>query len=131
MSQITSQTHAISVDPHTGEQIGHYAFENDAALDAALQRAKVGYDTWRRTSLAERSEHLVRLAAALQANAEALAVMITREIGKPIAQARGEVAKCVNLCQWYAEHGPAMLAPEATQVEKPASNTVRSARSWR
>ncbi|WP_438279364.1 aldehyde dehydrogenase family protein [Pseudomonas alabamensis] len=118
MSQITSQTHAISVDPHTGEQIGHYVFENDAALDAALQRAKVGYDTWRRTSLAERSEHLVRLAAALQANAEALAVMITREIGKPIAQARGEVAKCVNLCQWYAEHGPAMLAPEATQVEK-------------
>ena len=118
MSQITSQTHAISVDPHTGEQIGHYAFENDTALDAALQRAKVGYDTWRRTSLAERSEHLVRLAAALQANAEAFAVMISREIGKPIAQARGEVAKCVNLCQWYAEHGPAMLAPEATQVEK-------------
>jgi len=118
MNQINSQTHAISVDPHTGEQIGHYAFENDAALDAALQRAKVGYDTWRRTSLVERSEHLTRLAAALQANAEALAVMISREIGKPIAQARGEVAKCVNLCQWYAEHGPAMLAPEATQVEK-------------
>nr|VXZ84873.1 Succinate semialdehyde dehydrogenase [NAD(P)+] Sad [Klebsiella pneumoniae] len=40
--------------------------------------------------------------------------MITLEMGKPIAQARGEVAKSANLCDWYAEHGPAMLATEAT-----------------
>jgi succinate-semialdehyde dehydrogenase len=43
--------------------------------------------------------------------------MISREMGKPIAQARGEVAKSANLCDWYAEHGPAMLNTEATQVE--------------
>ncbi|MCS5946609.1 aldehyde dehydrogenase family protein [Klebsiella variicola subsp. variicola] len=47
---------------------------------------------------------------------EEVAQMITLEMGKPIAQARGEV-KSANLCDWYAEHGPAMLATEATQVE--------------
>lgn len=117
MPEISSLTHAISVDPHTGEQIGHYAFDTDAALDAALARAKAGFTHWRRQPVAQRSEYLVALATALAANSEALAEMITREMGKPIVQARGEIAKCVNLCHWYAEHGPAMLAAEPTLVE--------------
>ncbi|MBA1196548.1 aldehyde dehydrogenase family protein [Pseudomonas plecoglossicida] len=116
MSEISSLTHAISVDPFSGEQIGHYAFDTDAAQEAALQRAKVGFNQWRQVSLGQRSEYLNALADALQANHEALAVMISREIGKPISQARGEVTKCVGLCQWYAEHGPAMLAAEPTQI---------------
>lgn len=118
MSEISSLTHAISVDPHSGERIGHYAFDTDAALEAALQRAKQGFGQWRQVSLGQRSEYLLALAGALQANHEAFAQMITREIGKPITQARGEVSKCIGLCQWYAEHGPAMLAPEPTQIEK-------------
>ena len=117
MSEISSLTHAISVDPYTGEQIGHYAFDTDAALEAALARAKAGFTQWRRQPVAQRSEYLLALANALAANGEALAEMITREMGKPIVQARGEIAKCVNLCQWYAEHGPAMLAAEPTLVE--------------
>ena len=43
--------------------------------------------------------------------------MITREMGKPVAQARGEIEKCAQLCVWYAENGPAMLSAEPTQVE--------------
>ncbi|EKT4520878.1 aldehyde dehydrogenase family protein [Pseudomonas putida] len=118
MSEISSLTHAISIDPHSGERIGHYPFDTDAALEAALQRAKAGFGHWRQVSPGQRSEYLLALAAALQARHETFAQMISREIGKPITQARGEVSKCVGLCQWYAEHGPAMLAPEPTQIEK-------------
>ena len=118
MSAISSLTHAISLDPYSGEQIGAYPFDTNAALEAALQRAKVGYGQWRQVSLGQRSEYLLALASTLEAKAEAFAQMISREIGKPIAQARGEVSKCVGLCRWYAEHGPAMLAAEPTQVEK-------------
>lgn len=118
MSAISSLTHAISLDPYSGEQIGAYPFDTDAALEAALQRAKVGYRQWRQVSLGQRSEYLLALASTLETKAEAFAQMISREIGKPVAQARGEVGKCVGLCRWYAEHGPAMLAAEPTQVEK-------------
>lgn len=118
MSAISSLTHAISVDPFSGEQIGAYPYDTDAALEAALQRAKAGYGQWRQVSLGQRSEYLLALASTLEAKTEAFAKMISREIGKPITQARGEVAKCVGLCRWYAEHGPAMLAAEPTQVEK-------------
>jgi succinate-semialdehyde dehydrogenase len=43
--------------------------------------------------------------------------MATREMGKPITQSRAEVEKCTAVCDWYAEHGPAMLADEPTSIE--------------
>ncbi len=54
---------------------------------------------------------------ALRSRAEEMAQTISREMGKPIVQARAEVAKSASLCDWYAEHGPSMLNPESTQVE--------------
>jgi len=117
MSSISSLTHALSINPANGEQIGHYPFESDAALDAALSRAAAGFSLWRRTALEQRSQALIALAQALRDNATKMAEMITREMGKPIAQARGEIEKCAQLCVWYAENGPAMLSAEATQVE--------------
>ena len=117
MSSISSLTHALSINPANGEQIGHYPFESDSVLDAALSRAAAGFSLWRRTTLEQRSRALLALAQALRDNATKMAEMITREMGKPIAQARGEIEKCAQLCVWYAENGPAMLSAEATQVE--------------
>ncbi|WP_348235655.1 aldehyde dehydrogenase family protein, partial [Salmonella enterica] len=42
---------------------------------------------------------------------------IAREMGKPIKEARAEVGKSAAVCDWYAEHGPAMLNREPTLVE--------------
>ncbi|NWD74315.1 aldehyde dehydrogenase family protein [Pseudomonas gingeri] len=117
MSSISSLTHALSINPANGEQIGHYPFESESALDAALSRAAAGFSLWRRTPVEQRSQALIALARALRDNATKMAEMITLEMGKPIAQARGEIEKCAQLCVWYAENGPAMLSAEATQVE--------------
>ncbi|EGH34541.1 aldehyde dehydrogenase, partial [Pseudomonas syringae pv. japonica str. M301072] len=43
MTTVTSNTHAISINPATGEQIAHYAFESAAALDQSLSRAAAGF----------------------------------------------------------------------------------------
>ncbi|VVP93155.1 Succinate semialdehyde dehydrogenase [NAD(P)+] Sad [Pseudomonas fluorescens] len=117
MTQISSLTHAISINPANGEQIGHYPFESASELDAALARAAAGFSIWRRTPVEQRAQALVVLARTLRDNAATMANMITVEMGKPIAQARGEIEKCAQLCEWYAEHGPAMLTAEPTQVE--------------
>ncbi|MFJ2549864.1 aldehyde dehydrogenase family protein [Pseudomonas sp. NPDC087612] len=116
MTAINLHTHALSINPANGEQIGHYAYESDAVLDAALSRAAQGYAAWRRTPVAERTALLLALAGALRNNAEAMARMITDEMGKPVAQARGEIEKCAQLCEWYAANGPAMLEAEAAPV---------------
>lgn len=117
MTNVSSLTHAISINPATGEQIGHYPFESASALQAALSRAAAGFRVWRSTAVAQRSQLLIALAQALRGNAAAMANMITLEMGKPITQARGEIEKCAQLCEWYAEHGPAMLTAEPTLVE--------------
>lgn len=116
MTAINFHTHALSINPANGEQIGHYAYESDAVLNAALSRAAQGYAAWRRTPVAARTALLLALAGALRNNAEAMARMITDEMGKPVAQARGEIEKCAQLCEWYAANGPAMLEAEAAPV---------------
>ncbi|UZE14198.1 aldehyde dehydrogenase family protein [Pseudomonas sp. B21-053] len=117
MNPISSLTHAISINPVNGEQIGHYAFESAAELDAALARAASGFSVWRRTPVDQRAQLLIALARTLRDDAQKLAQMISLEMGKPINQARGEIEKCAQLCEWYAEHGPAMLTAEPTLVE--------------
>ncbi|MBK5418116.1 aldehyde dehydrogenase family protein [Pseudomonas sp. TH31] len=117
MTQVSSLTHAISINPANGEPIGHYPFESAEALDAALARAAAGFAVWRRTPVEQRAQSLVALAQALRDDAPKLARMITLEMGKPVTQARGEIEKCAQLCEWYAAHGPAMLNAEPTLVE--------------
>jgi len=117
MTQVSSVTHAISINPATGEQIGQYPFESASDLDAALARAAAGFSIWRRTPVEQRAQALVALARTLRDNAATMANMITVEMGKPVTQARGEIEKCAQLCEWYAEHGPAMLTAEPTLVE--------------
>ena len=112
-----SATHAISVSPITGETLSSLPWASEQQVDAAIALAEQGYRQWRNVSVAERAATLRNVGSAMRARGEALAQMISREMGKPIAQARGEVAKSANLCDWYAEHGPAMLNTEATLVE--------------
>ncbi|AZE56365.1 Succinate-semialdehyde dehydrogenase (NAD) [Pseudomonas synxantha] len=117
MNAISHQTHALSINPANGETVASYAYETAAQLDAALTRSASAFRTWRRQPVSQRAELLLALAAALRGQAEAMAQMITLEMGKPIAQARAEIEKCAQLSEWYAAHGPAMLDPEPTLVD--------------
>jgi succinate-semialdehyde dehydrogenase len=110
-------THALSVNPATGETLAAYPWASQDDVDQAIALSDAGFRQWRNETVAHRAQKLRDLGAALRQRAEEMAQMMSREMGKPIAQARGEVTKSANLCDWYAEHGPAMLKTQATQVE--------------
>ncbi|BBQ83895.1 MULTISPECIES: succinate-semialdehyde dehydrogenase [Enterobacteriaceae] len=110
-------THAVSVNPMNGETISALPWASSADVDRAVTLAETAFRQWRKTSVAQRADALRSIGRVLRERAEEMAQCITREMGKPIKQARGEVAKSAHLCDWYAEHGPAMLATEATLVE--------------
>ena len=57
-----------------------------------------------------------KLASLLDSESAELAALITAEMGKPIAQARAEVAKCALGCRYYAEHAARILAPEYIDI---------------
>lgn len=110
-------THAVSVNPANGETLFALPWASSTDVDLAISLADNAFRQWRKTSVAQRADALRAIGHVLRERAEEMAQCITREMGKPINQARGEVAKSAHLCDWYAEHGPAMLATEATQVE--------------
>ncbi len=109
--------YALSLNPTTGEEIARYPFQDGEAIESSLQRSTTALKEWRVTSMDDRVEVLRTLAVRLRERCDELAEMMTLEMGKPIAQARAEVNKCAQVCEWYADNGPAVLAAQPTQVE--------------
>jgi succinate-semialdehyde dehydrogenase / glutarate-semialdehyde dehydrogenase len=99
-------------NPATGAQLASYQETSDEQVDALLDRAKQAAAAWREVPLAERAEKLRSLAGALRDRGDELARLATAEMGKPLAQSQAEVEKCASACEWFADHGPALLAPE-------------------
>ncbi len=108
-------THALSVNPATGETLSASPWASADDVTAAIALADVAFRQWRSLSVAQRAQKLRDLGAALRHRAEEMAQTIVREMGKPVLQARAEVTKSANICDWYAEHGPAMLQTEPTR----------------
>lgn len=108
--------YAVSQSPHSGETFAQYPFENAEQLQGALARTAAGFKEWRAEPVDARARVLLQLAAVLRRNSEPMALMAANEMGKPIAQGRAEIEKCAALCEWYAENGPALLAPEPSMV---------------
>jgi succinate-semialdehyde dehydrogenase/glutarate-semialdehyde dehydrogenase len=106
-----------SVDPTTGESIASYPDATRSAIEATLARAHAAHLDWRDTRIAERSGPLLELGKLLRAKRDELARTMTHEMGKPIAQAIGEVEKCALVCDYYAEHAGAMLAPVPAETD--------------
>ena len=71
----------------------------------AIAVAEAAWRDWRTTTAKERAALLMRLHGLLHANRDDLARLITAECGKPIAEARGEVAYAASFFEWFAEEG--------------------------
>jgi alpha-ketoglutaric semialdehyde dehydrogenase len=73
-----------------------------ADVDRAAQSAAEAASGWRALTGSARADHLYRWAGAIASRQEQLAQAMTREVGKPIGEARGEVARCVTILRYYA-----------------------------
>lgn len=93
------------LDPATENVLGRlpHATQND--LDDALASAKTAFPAWRDTPAADRAHILQGAANILRDRSEEIARCLTLESGKPIVEARTEVAFSANILDWYAEEG--------------------------
>ena len=84
--------------------VGQYPLAEEADADAAVAAARRAFDEgpWPRMTGAERSKLLLRVADAIRANTEELALVEVLESGKPITQARGEMEGCAGLWEYAA-----------------------------
>ena len=90
-------------DPATGAVIAHVPDSSPQDARAAADAAASALPAWRARLPRERAELLRRWHALILARQEELAALITREQGKPLAEARGEVAYGASYVAWFAE----------------------------
>lgn len=100
-----------SINPATGEAGDSFQEMTADALEAALARAHATWLTWRTTPLETRAALLEKIAEVFEADKMRLAEIATREMGKTLKSAVAEVEKCAAGFRYYAQEGPAMLAP--------------------
>jgi acyl-CoA reductase-like NAD-dependent aldehyde dehydrogenase len=89
----------------TAETVGWRLESPPETAVRATAAARSALKAWARTPIAERGEQLYRLAEALEHNLDRVAMIASREMGKPLAEMRGEVRRGVQILQYYAAEG--------------------------
>ena len=98
----TGRTFAVE-DPATGQVLCEVADATPEDGKAALDAAVAAQADWAKTAPRERSEILRRAYELLGARVDELALLMTLEMGKPLAEAKGEVAYAAEFFRWFAE----------------------------
>ncbi|WP_297041644.1 NAD-dependent succinate-semialdehyde dehydrogenase [Thermosynechococcus sp. OHK43] len=107
----------VSVNPTTAEVLKTFSAFGAEEVERAIAQAATTFETYRLTSFEQRAQWLANTANLLQQQREALARLMTLEMGKPITEARAEIDKCAWVCRYYAEQGATFLQPEVIPTE--------------
>lgn len=94
-----------SINPANGEVLGEVALSGPEDVDAAVEAARKAFESWRLYPAPKRGEILFRAAEILVRRKEELARMLTREMGKVLPEARGDVQEAIDIAYYMAAEG--------------------------
>lgn len=106
-----------SINPATGKLLRSFEPLGSDAVRGKLQLAAQAFVSYGEIPLEHRALWMRRLAAIMEYESEELAVLITTEMGKPVAGARQEIQKCAACCRYFAENAAGILAEEPIPTE--------------
>lgn len=104
-SWVTRSETSSVVDPATGEHLIDVARCSLEDVDAAVAAARNAFRDWRERLPIERGQILRTWAALMRKDAQSLAVIMTAEQGKPLAESLGEISYAANFLDWFAAEG--------------------------
>jgi succinate-semialdehyde dehydrogenase/glutarate-semialdehyde dehydrogenase len=91
------------INPATEEAIGKASKATPADVEKTLKSAEKGFAIWRNTPPWQRSYVIRKIADLIRKKSEVLAKWLTLEVGKPLAEARGEISGAADIFEWNAE----------------------------
>jgi succinate-semialdehyde dehydrogenase/glutarate-semialdehyde dehydrogenase len=107
----------VSYNPATGEEVGRVPLGSEADVRGALARARAAQDEWRRLSFRARGEVVMRARAHVLAEMDEIASLVSREMGKPAAEAISmEVLPTLDLMQFFARRSARLLKNERIDI---------------
>jgi succinate-semialdehyde dehydrogenase/glutarate-semialdehyde dehydrogenase len=98
-----------SVNPHNGQVLQRYQTHSPEQISRRLEAADRAFQSWRSTSLDERSRLMHAAAKTLRARKKDLALLMANEMGKVLRDGEAEVEKCAVCCDFYAENAAQFL----------------------
>ena len=93
------------VNPATGEKLGTVPHMGQAETRRAIEAANAAWPAWRKKTAKERSAILRAWNDLMLANVDDLALIMTAEQGKPLAESKGEITYAASFIEWFAEEG--------------------------
>lgn len=115
-----------TIDPANGQEFARYPEISDDELDVLIGSSANAYRSWRATDLEQRSLALGRVAELYREQSHELAKLLTLEMGKPIAQAQGEVELVASIYQYYADHAAEFMQDETLDIAGSGTAVVRT-----
>ena len=106
-----------SVNPYSGKTTKEFSAWSSVEVEKALAKSAEMQSFWGKTPLDERCRLVREAGRVMEARKEALAQIITLEMGKLIGEARAEIEKCIWGCEFYADHGSDFLRDESIKTD--------------
>jgi succinate-semialdehyde dehydrogenase / glutarate-semialdehyde dehydrogenase len=98
----SAESYAVR-NPATGDVIAEVAKAGAAETHEAIRAAEIAFPAWRSLTAKERGARVRRWGELMLEHRDSLAELLTREQGKPLAEAKGEVAYAASFLEWFAE----------------------------
>lgn len=114
-------------DPFSGELLETYEYATKENVQNSIELLGSSFSGWSRLPVPARQKLLVRLAFRIQEKAETIARLITAEMGKPLAESRLEVAKCIQTIERACEYDLSFLEPKKLHSPKGSAVVKRQA----
>jgi succinate-semialdehyde dehydrogenase/glutarate-semialdehyde dehydrogenase len=103
---------AQSINPYTGEVVSSFNYLTEDDINKKIQQSWDAFLQYRKTGFKTRADRLNKLADILEKNIDMFAKCMTKEMGKPIKEAKSEVQKCAKHCRHFAENIEEYLKPD-------------------
>src|SRR3954451_2442871 len=105
----------VSTNPATGAEAGRVSISDDAAVAAAVTRAREAWMWWAGLGFGGRRERMLRWRSLLATRIESLAELVSTETGKTVADATVEIAAVIDHVDFAASHARKVLGPRRTR----------------
>ncbi len=114
----------VSINPATEAVVSRLEAHTPEQVETRIAAAAAAQLAWAQRPMAERTALLLRVAAVLRRNRDAYALMITQEMGKPLAEAEGEIEKSAWTCEFYAQAASRFLGEVQVDSNAAGSSVV-------
>ena len=112
-------------NPATGEIEATYPTATEQDIQQVIEQADTAYQDWRKVPLNERSALLYKIADIYLERQDELSRIVANEMGKPVAQAKGEIGLVADIYRYYADNAEQLLATSTIEVDSGSASVEK------